>query len=96
LEIERPKHKGLRLLVEKGDRRKIGAEYTQKVSDQVDFLAAMENLDELYSFPHWRVHGLTGDRQGEVSLRVTRNWRLVFTFDAERNLITDLNLVDYH
>ncbi len=41
------------------------------------------------------MHTLTGDRKGTWSLSVTRNRRLTFTIDDERE-ICDLNLEDYH
>jgi len=43
----------------------------------------------------WKVHTLTGDRKGTWSLSVTRNRRLTFTIDGQRE-ICDLNLEDYH
>jgi hypothetical protein len=49
----------------------------------------MEEADELRSLAVWKVHTLTGDR------KVTRNRRLTFTIDDERE-ICDLNLEDYH
>lgn len=38
---------------------------------------------------------MTGDRRGTWSLSVTRNRRLTFTIDDERE-IRGLNLEDYH
>ena len=60
------------------------------------FLDDMEDPEELHFLPVWRVHRLTGDRQGTWSLHVTRNRRLTFLIDPEDREIYDLNLEDYH
>jgi addiction module HigA family antidote len=54
------------------------------------FLDAMQEADELRSLTVWKAHTLTGDRKGTWSLTVTRNRRLIFTIDDERE-ICDLN-----
>ena len=59
------------------------------------FLDNMQDAEELRALTSWKVHTLTGDREGTWSLSVTRNRRLTFTIDAGRE-ICDLNLEDYH
>jgi proteic killer suppression protein len=59
------------------------------------FLDALEEADELRALTGWKVHTLTGDRQGTWSLSVTRNRRLTFWIDDDPQ-ICDLNLEDYH
>ena len=46
------------------------------------------------ALPGWRVHGLSGDRQGTWSVRVSANWRM--TFEEENGYLVYLNLEDYH
>lgn len=46
------------------------------------------------NFPGWNVHPLKGEYEGFYSVRVTRNWRMVFRFAGSD--ITDIDLVDYH
>ena len=55
----------------------------------------MQEADELRSLTVWKVHTLTGDRKGTWSLSVTRNRRLTFTIDDEREFC-GVNLEDYH
>jgi len=45
--------------------------------------------------PPPKVLWLTGDRKGTWSLHVTRNWRMTFWIDAEKE-IQDVNFEDYH
>jgi proteic killer suppression protein len=56
----------------------------------------MRGPDELRSLPSWKVHTLTGDRNGTWSLSVTRNRRLTFRIDIPDREIYDVNLEDYH
>ena len=52
--------------------------------------------DELRSIPSWKAHQLTGDRKGEWSLVVTKNWRLTFRIDQTDIEIINLDYEDYH
>jgi proteic killer suppression protein len=44
--------------------------------------------------PGYRLHRLSGDREGQWAVSVSGNWRLVFEFEGEE--VTDVELVDYH
>jgi toxin HigB-1 len=44
--------------------------------------------------PGWRVHQLSGDREGTWSISVSGNWRI--TFNVEDGEVSDLDLEDYH
>ena len=66
-----------------------------KLRKMFAFLDAMQEADELRALTVWKVHTLTGDRKGTWSLSVTRNRRLTFTIDGDRE-ICGLNLEDYH
>jgi proteic killer suppression protein len=59
------------------------------------FLDAMQGTEELRALTVWKVRALAGDRAGTWSLSVTRNRRLTFTIDDQRE-ICELNLEDYH
>ena len=50
----------------------------------------------LGALPTWKVHTLTGDREGTWSLTVTRNRRLTFGIDGTEREIYDVDLEDYH
>ena len=45
--------------------------------------------------PNFGAHPLTGDRRGEWSLFVTKNWRMTFGIN-EAGAIEDMDLEDYH
>jgi proteic killer suppression protein len=67
-----------------------------KLRKMLAYLENMENLEELWALPGWKVHTLTGDRRGAWSLSVTRNRRLTFRIDIKEGKIFDVDLEDYH
>ena len=44
--------------------------------------------------PGWSLHPMKGNRTGQLSLRVSANWRLIFRFDDGEAV--DVDLTDYH
>lgn len=59
------------------------------------YLVAISAEDELLTPPNFGAHTLVGDREGQWSLTVTRNWRLTFIIN-EALMIEDMDLEDYH
>ena len=91
--IKTIKHRGLRLLYERGDKGNIGANMRDRIERILFVLDQAETLDEL-DIPGYRLHSLTGDRKGTWSIRVTGNWRVTFLFaDGD---VFDVDLEDYH
>jgi proteic killer suppression protein len=87
------RHKGLRRLVEKGERQGVGAEMIARVEDVLSVLEAAESVEEA-NIPGFRLHELKGNRKGLWSVTVSGNWRIVFRFEDGAAL--DVDLVDYH
>ena len=87
------RHRGLRLLYEKGDRRRVPPEYVAKVE------RILARLDEAtgptgMDLPGFRLHPLRGDLAGYWSVAVSGNWRIIFRFDGPD--ARDVDLIDYH
>lgn len=91
--IKSIKHKGLKLLVEKGDGSKLPASQVRKIKLILEILNAVRGVDQI-NIPGGRLHPLTGNRKGDWSLTVSRNFRL--TFRPEEDGFYDLNYEDYH
>jgi proteic killer suppression protein len=87
------RHKGLRLLFEAGERRRLNPDLVDK-TERV--LARLDNADEVtdMALPGFRLHELKGQRAGTWAVTISGNWRLVFRF--EDGHATDVDLVDYH
>ncbi len=88
-------HKGLKRFYAENSAKGVPPDTADKLRKMFAFLDAMQEADELRALTVWKVHTLTGDRKGTWSLSVTRNRRLTFAIDDERE-ICDLNLEDYH
>jgi len=89
-------HKGLRRLYAEDVAKGVPPDTVDKLRKMLAFLDDMQDVEELRALPAWKVHTLTGDRNGTWSLSVTRNRRLTFGIDTAEREIVDLNLEDYH
>ena len=96
MEIVSVRHRGLSLLIEDGSPRFLPPELADRVLKIVAALLLAEGMDDFQtSAPGgWRIHQLTGDRSGEWSVSVSRNWRI--TFHESNGRIERMNLEDYH
>lgn len=93
MEIRSIRHKALRKFAETGNSR--GVIEPERLRRMLAFLSASQGIDELAVPPNFGFHALTGDRQGNFAMTVTRNWRLTFTLVDDRT-VADLDLEDYH
>jgi proteic killer suppression protein len=73
--------------------RGIDAQYAAKLRRLLTALHAASVPADL-SQPNYRLHQLYGNRQGQWSMLVSGNWRLVFEFDGTD--VINVDLVDYH
>jgi proteic killer suppression protein len=89
-------HKGLKRFYSEDSTKGVPPDTVDKLRKMLAFLDDMQEPEELRALPSWKVHTLTGDRKGTLSLSVTRNRRLTFRVDAADHEICDLNLEDYH
>ena len=87
------RHKGLKLLFEKGDRRRVLPDHAAKIER---ILARLEEASEVSNMdlPGFRLHPLKGDLAGFWSVTVSGNWRIVFRFEGGN--ASDIDLLDYH
>ena len=95
MEIESIRHKALRNFAETGTTKGLPGNLIGRLRNMLAFLVAIEAADELLVPPNFGAHQLTGDRSGNWSLTVTKNWRMTFRINAAL-AIEDLDLEDYH
>ena len=99
MRINNIRHKGLQRFIEDEDMRGLAPAVCRKIRRMVSFLRDMAHEGELAVTPHWKPHRLIGEGgEGKArwSLHVTKNWRLTFHIDSDRNEIVDLDYEDYH
>jgi toxin HigB-1 len=92
MQIASIRHKALKRLATKGDRRIMEAD---RLVDMLAFIDAALKFDDLSAPPNFGFHALTGGRAGSFAMTVTKNWRLTFTKVSDVE-IADLDLEDYH
>ena len=86
-------HKGLALFFQTGSVSGIQPIHANRLRVMLSVLQVAKSASDL-NRPSRRLHGLTGNLKGYLSLTVQANWRLTFKFmgpDVEL-----LNYCDYH
>jgi toxin HigB-1 len=91
--IQSFRHKGLKRLYEKGEKRGINPTLLVRVEEILTLLDVAEKPEDM-NLPGLKLHPLMGDRRGEWSVNVSGNWRITFKF--EEGNVVKVNLEDYH
>lgn len=86
------RHKGLKLLHEKGDTSKLNQQHVKKMALILDALEVATSAQDL-DVPYFRLHALKGDLRDYYAVSVSGNWRIIFQFNDEPE---NVDLVDYH
>lgn len=63
---------------------------------RLDILEAATSLADLQALPSNRLEGLKGDRKGQFSIRINRQWRICFEWPEGQNGPSNVVIVDYH
>ncbi|MTW22412.1 type II toxin-antitoxin system RelE/ParE family toxin [Allochromatium palmeri] len=72
----------------------ISAELAKIAQRKLAILNRVETLDELRIPPGNRLEALSGDRQGQYSIRLNDQWRLCFVW--REGDAWEVEIVDYH
>lgn len=93
--IKTIKHKGLRLLWEGGKSNKLPADLVSRIERMLDVIdSANEVPQDFGAFQNWNIHKLTGELKDYWSIKVNKNYRIIFRFDGHHAY--DLDYIDYH
>lgn len=87
------RHKGLKLFYEKGNSSKLQPQHVSKIRlilTRLDAASAVEDIN----VPGYALHQLTGNLREYWSVKVDKNYRIIFRFDAEN--AHDVDYIDYH
>lgn len=87
------KSKNLRQFWETGQPRGINPKLAKKVEFLLDALYDATDIEHL-NLPGTGLHQLVGQRQGQWSMVVSRNWRITFRFENGKAFNVDFE--DYH
>jgi proteic killer suppression protein len=87
------RHKGLRNLFFFDETAGVLPSHVKRLRNRLTVLDSATKASDL-NLPGYRLHALTGDRQGVWSITVSGNWRLAFEFfNGDAHV---LNYEDYH
>lgn len=86
------------LYTDKGARTKFPQEVVRGFRKTMQLIAAASDMRDIRQVGGSRFEKLTGDRTGQHSLRLNRQWRLIVRpeHDEVGNYILIIEIVDYH
>ena len=87
------KHKGPKLFYERGDASKLQAQHVGKIRLILTRLDAARTPEEL-NVPGYGLHQLKGDLKAFWSVKVDKNYRIIFKVENENT--QDVDYIDYH
>ena len=68
--------------------------FVEQAERRLTLLDNAEELRDLAGLPSNRLEALRGDRAGQHSIRINRQWRICFRWTDEGP--SDVEIVDYH
>ena len=68
--------------------------FADQTTRRLTILDNAESLRDLAGLPSNRLESLSGDRTGQYSIRVNRQWRICFRWGDDGPF--DVEIVDYH
>ena len=68
--------------------------FQRQAFTRLGYLDQAKSLGDLAKYPGHRLERLRGDRRGQYSIRINRQWRICFRWDDLGPY--DVEIVDYH
>lgn len=87
------RHKGLQRYFETGSKAGIQADQEGRLRMRLAALETATCIEDM-DLPGFRLHLLKGDRKGLWAINVSKNWRIVFSFEGGNVFVVDYE--DYH
>ena len=77
-----------------GERVKAFQGFKKQAEKRLEILDAADSLNDLAVLPSNRFEALTGDRLGQYSIHINRQWRICFEWS--QNGPENVEITDYH
>lgn len=91
--VKRFKDKETKLFWETGKSRKIPANVQKRAFNKLKLVLDATDINFLRVPPSNHLEALKGDRAGQHSIRINKQWRICFKF---KNMATEIEITDYH
>jgi proteic killer suppression protein len=79
-----------------GERVREFQSFERQAYRRLELLEAAPNRAALIAFPSNHFEALRGDRQGQYSIRINRQWRICFEWPDGEPQPFNIEIVDYH
>lgn len=79
-----------------GETVRIFQSFAEQAARRLSILNAALSLDTLRGLPSKRLEALEGDRDGQYSIRINRQWRICFEWPATQAGPSNVEIADYH
>ena len=70
--------------------------FREQAARRLAILNATPSLETLRTLPSNRLEALGGDREGQYSIRINRQWRICFAWPEGQPGPSTVEIVDYH
>ena len=70
--------------------------FRRQAEKRLDILDAATSLPDLQALPSNALEGMKGDRKGQYSIRINRQWRICFEWPEGQSGPSNVEIVDYH
>lgn len=70
--------------------------FDRQAYKRLDILDAVVSLEELRALPSNSLEALKGQRAGQFSIRINRQWRICFEWPRQATGPSMVEIVDYH
>jgi proteic killer suppression protein len=74
--------------------RRLPPDIRKRAREKLDLIHAAARIDDLRAPPANRLERLTGNRAGQWSIRINRQWRVCFRW--RKGNAFDVEIADYH
>lgn len=79
-----------------GERVKEFQAFERQAYRRLELLDAAPNKEALMLFPSNHFEALVGDRKGQYSIRINRQWRICFEWPEGESRPFNIEITDYH
>lgn len=70
--------------------------FEKQLDKRLKILEEATRLDDLRLLPSNHFEALGGDRKGQYSIRINKQWRLCFEWARDADQASNIEVVDYH
>jgi proteic killer suppression protein len=70
--------------------------FAKQAEKRLETLDAAESLQDLRALRSNRLEALRGDREGQFSIRINRQWRICFEWPTGYDGPSQVEITDYH